>query len=348
VIIVAKTQVACWKMNHGDSLDTDELEALMNSNFLSDDMFGTIKEEESIFDDTALERMIGMKFKREEMDSLLGTSSESPPRYPLESDLDFLQGALCTKNSYMEVVAHPPLEVRTRTKNENRTFTCSVAVFAHAVTASVELCYATEVATVVDTLGGTLTKPVVNGKVSFDDLAVSVASPKHAEKEFVLRIRLNSLPDHCVYSTPFYAYSHKSVLLRRREVCLRASSNSTISCLGEQNVHVVGTPFVRSDRLQCVIRVKTDQLRQASPDLYVDHDDWLSLRADNVEHFSESVLFFDTPSVFRNCVSNIQAFLQVTNDGRNFSNPIPIEFTADINQPSPKRICAPSSLRSRM
>ncbi|GBG34547.1 Hypothetical Protein FCC1311_107712 [Hondaea fermentalgiana] len=295
---------------------------------------------------------------------MTATSTTPPqaPRAALTCDLNALSSPSARQNEFMRVVSQPPLEVRTRTKNENRTFGCEVQVLrvpdvANA-TASVELCYATDTSVVISTMGGTLTRPVTNGRVAFDDLSVSVASPKHAEKEFVLKVTLAGAPDMPVFSTPFYAYSHKSVLKRRREVSLRAASHKAVSSRGGESMHVVGLPFVRSDRLQVVFRVHKsyccegciDDVAAASGSAEVtsagDSDDanWMSVRATDLEFFSESVLFFRTPTVFRNAMQDVPCSLQVTNDGRNFSASLPVVFTAD-GAPSPKRHCA---IRSRM
>mmetsp|Transcript_7488 Transcript_7488/g.12024 ORF Transcript_7488/g.12024 Transcript_7488/m.12024 type:complete len:395 (+) Transcript_7488:317-1501(+) len=316
-------------------------------------------------------RCIGRKVKRESssspmsFDSHMEDSEEelscmNPPRIALSSDLAFLQNPSASSSRYMKVTTQPPLEVRTRTKNENRTFSCAIQILEHpshgCSSACVKLCYATETDTEINTMGGTLTKPIVNGQVLFDDLSVSVASPKHAEKEFVLKVVLNSKnslgEDGVVYSTPFYAYSHKSVLRRRREVVLRASSHPTIRLRDTHTMHVVGTPFVRSDRLQCVLRVPRSELEDTTFEKIchsqpeADHkENWVSIRADCLDFFSESVLFFQTPQVLKHSSKNMRGFLQVTNDGRNFSNPIPIHFISDGGPPSPKRACV---IRSRM
>lgn len=286
------------------------------------------------------------------------TEEQQPPRAALTSDLNALSNPSSRQNEFMRVTSQPPLEVRTRTKNENRTFGCEVQVLripdpANAK-ASVELCYATDTSVIISTMGGTLTRPVAKGRVTFDDLSVSVASPKHAEKEFVLKVTLAGAPDHPVYSTPFYAYSHKSVLKRRREVSLRAASHNVVSARGGEDMHVVGLPFVRSDRLQVVFRVHkrhcSDCLESVQAESSMHgatnpNEDWFSIRATDLEFFSESVLFFRTPTVFANTTQDVPCSLQVTNDGRNFSASIPVVFNADA-PPSPKRHCA--AIRSRM
>ncbi len=264
--------------------------------------------------------------------------------------------------SVMRFVTQPPLEVRTRTKNENRTFSCSVVVSAESpdtspLMASVELCYATDVSTTIPTMGGSLCKPVEKGTVRFEDLSVSVASPKHNEKEFVLKVTLSHDGQDCgfpaTYSTPFYAYSHKSVLKRRREVELRACSHSSVSVGDDCKMHVVGAPFVRSDRLQAVFRVRREDcsdevieaIRATYPVNVRDDEAWLSVRAEELECFSESVLFFRPPSVLESLSKDVQAFLQVTNDGRNFSNSLPVEFSVN-SVPRAKRHCG--AIRSRI
>ena len=302
------------------------------------------------------QRTVGAKFKpQHEAES----DVEPPPMCAQSNDFKTLREDFCFHNSSLnpshslshsrsqstdvivQIVEHPPLEVRTRTKNENRTFSCSaeVRVKEEGVEAKVSLCYAKDPATVLPILGGTLTRKVArDGRVVFDDLSVSVASPKHGEKEFALCIAVPA-GDRTwrVYSRPFYAYSHKSVLKRRRELRIKALSTAAASTQGGTKMHVVGSPFIRSERLQVVFRVLlADYKRYCAAEveqleLSESGGEWVSIAAEAVDYFSDSVLFFETPNKLQRCTDDvINVFVQVTNDGRNFSNPLP--FTLYGNQ----------------
>jgi hypothetical protein len=284
----------------------------------------------------------------------------APPLSALSADLSLLHLPWLSENDVMSIVTQPPLEIRTRTKNENRTFACRVKVHqkeAWTQNANVVLCYATDHSTIVSTLGGTLTRPVKNGYVNFDDLSVSVASPKHAEKEFVLKITLR---DVSVFSTPFYAFSHKTVLKRRKQVSLRALSHTEWNASRQQQpqqqlqqqqtLHVVGAPFVRSDRLQCVFRVRAQDVAsycyiKEESGLDEEQEDWVSFRATNLEVFSETVLFFSLPLELQRVSGSFDAYVQVTNDGRNFSNPMLLRIVSLPPEPATKRLC---TIRSRI
>jgi hypothetical protein len=264
-----------------------------------------------------------------------------PPSSALSTDRALLHRAALSESAKLYVVQQPPAEIRTRTRGDNRTFSCAVQVLDGAGGAQarvrVELCYAMGHSTVPDNLGGTLVRPVVGGTARFKDLSLSVASAKHGEKEFVLRISLlGAPPGQAVLSSPFYAYSHKSVLKYRQEVRLRALSHQ-VAGAGAQ-LHVVGAPFVNSDRLQAFLRVRVDRLdAQARTRLKRDADElgavldpsgWASLLLPHLEIFSESVLFFALPEALQGCAEDVPAFVQVTNDGRHFSNALPLTVQA--------------------
>mmetsp|Transcript_9648 Transcript_9648/g.17766 ORF Transcript_9648/g.17766 Transcript_9648/m.17766 type:complete len:384 (+) Transcript_9648:356-1507(+) len=309
------------------------------------------------------------KSKRELMvgETQKHTSKNDPPRGPTEEDLAWFSPPQPFGLTTHRIKQQPPIEVRTRSRNENRVFSCVVeapfSVDGEVIRA--ELVFASEPNEVVGgCLGGTLQKMLENGTVSFDDLSVSVASPKHSEKEYALRFAFRN---EFVLSTPFYAYSHKSVLKRRRELAVRAlSHNSLTQAQVTERLHVIGTPFISSERLQCVLRVSRKECdprlveelkaneKQAQlqgpvgviPDTGDSKDTthhWLSIRTENLEVFSDSVLFFSIPEILLSNSSDLSAFIQVTNDGRHFSNPLPLHLKSDA-LPTSKRHC----IRSRM
>jgi hypothetical protein len=285
-----------------------------------------------------------------------------PPSTALSTDRALLHRSALSENATLRVVQQPPPEIRTRTRGENRTFSCAVKLVGDAggpdARVRVELCYATDQSRVIlDNLGGTLVRPVVDSTASFEDLSLSVASPKHGEKEFVLRVSLlGAPPGQAVVSSPFYAYSHKSVLKYRQEVRLRALSHQAAGA-GTQ-LHVVGTPFVKSDRMQAFLRVRVEKLdTQARARLKceaeelgaaLDPSGWASLRLPHLEVFSDSVLFFALPEALQGCAEDVPAFVQVTNDGRNFSNALPLTVQAvDLALAAPS-LQTSKRFRSRM
>lgn len=238
----------------------------------------------------------------------------------------------------LSVVEQPPVEVRTRTPNEKRTFGCAVFVNGdyHSLGAThiaVELAYARSAGERPDQkiLGGNKLIKIGGGLVPFDDLSMCEASTKHKGSEFSLEFflatadghRINS--QHFVTSRPFYAYSNQKVLARRRNVDLRALSRARGSAKGGELMHVIGSPFISSPSLQ--VRVSTA------------HGE-VSVNASNIELYSESVLFFPLPPYPLPPPLpdglEMRAQVRVSNDGRHFSNPI--DFTYYVENEGPKRL----------
>ncbi|EFA81505.1 hypothetical protein PPL_05494 [Heterostelium album PN500] len=162
----------------------------------------------------------------------------------------------------------PPSDVRTRTPNDRRTFNCVIRVVGDYVknnitTVLAQLAYAnshTERPS-QDILGGNKVVPVgKDGKVVFDSLSMTEASTKHQENEFCLEYILLTddnkrfiLPNGTPFlkrSRPFYAYSNQKVLSRRRNVTLRTLSSNKGSTIGGDQMHVVGSPFIRCNSLR--------------------------------------------------------------------------------------------------
>eukprot|EP01102_Stenamoeba_stenopodia_P003708 TRINITY_DN13864_c0_g1_i1.p1 TRINITY_DN13864_c0_g1~~TRINITY_DN13864_c0_g1_i1.p1 ORF type:complete len:474 (+),score=68.40 TRINITY_DN13864_c0_g1_i1:101-1522(+) len=202
----------------------------------------------------------------------------------------------------------PPIEVRTRTPNENRSFFIAATVAPRyyynpsdpnfsPYTVKVELLYYDDYSVVPNQkiLGGTKTQPIMeNGKVKFDNLCMSEASTKHEEREFCLEfifVQATSR-DHPlqreirsgVRTKGFYAYSHKKVLTRRQKVELRAMSPTYCNNLnGGEEMHVVGSPFIKGPSLKVVIRTEHG------------HTVDIKYAEGKLERYSESVLFFKLP-----------------------------------------------------
>eukprot|EP00004_Rigifila_ramosa_P013828 TRINITY_DN3094_c0_g1_i3.p1 TRINITY_DN3094_c0_g1~~TRINITY_DN3094_c0_g1_i3.p1 ORF type:complete len:294 (-),score=71.49 TRINITY_DN3094_c0_g1_i3:288-1121(-) len=144
------------------------------------------------------------------------------------------------------ITAQPPSEVRTRTPREVRNFTvlCTVLAPAHVI-ASRQLCVRCELYYApthegadpqrvenLSILGGTtLLNVQPDGAAAFTTLNMAEASAKHMEREFCLCLSLSGSdlgrPILSRFTTSFYAFSHKKVLERRRNVKLRALSTTT-------------------------------------------------------------------------------------------------------------------------
>ena len=72
---------------------------------------------------------------------------------------------------------------------------------------------------------------------------------------------------------------------------------------------------------------------------YQKNEQWVSLKAQNLEFFSDSVLFFNVPTDLGDApTEDIPAYIQITNDGRNFSNALEFTFTkSDSSSSSPNK-----------
>ena len=135
-----------------------------------------------------------------------------------------------------------------------------------------------------------------------------------------------------VQSGPTYAYTHPKVLRRRRDVRLKAVGASGImplEYLSENRpstvsrMHVVGGPFIWSQRLVVVFRFVRYGNGNSKPSVCNEK------LADNIELFSESVLFFDAPSTTKSLLEQnktIGVEIRVANDARNFSNTLTLMY----------------------
>lgn len=230
------------------------------------------------------------------------------------------------------IETQPPIEVRTRTPSEKRNFTCGVMVMgpwreAGGKFVGVELLYAPQCREgdempKQNILGGTKNVTIKsNGFALFDNLSMSEASTKHKEKEFCLRFTLldkngNKMP-FSASTTPFYAFSNTKVLSRRREIALRTMSKNYGPFQGGEVMHVIGSPFIRGPSLKLIFRTP--------------HGD---VPASGLELYSETVLFFTLPAYPYHFAASqpepsdgIKVQVMVTNDGRNYSNPLDFTYT---------------------
>jgi hypothetical protein len=81
---------------------------------------------------------------------------------------------------------------------------------------------------------------------------------------------------------------------------------------GGEILHVVGYPFIRGPSLSLLIKTPFGVFK-----------------TNQVEYFSESVLFFELPSLasfVEDDSREIEASLVVTNDGKHFSNPLTFTY----------------------
>jgi len=155
----------------------------------------------------------------------------------------------------------------------------------------------------------------------FDNLCLSEASTKHKEKEFCVEFSLIQTDSTEINlhrkSRPFYAYSHKRVLSRRRNIKLRTLNKNYGNFYGGETMHVVGTPFINGPSLKIIFKTPNGDVA-----------------ATNLELYSESVLFFKLPPFPMSSAvkveipegTEIKASVVVTNDGgKTYSNSL--EFT---------------------
>ncbi|KYQ93359.1 hypothetical protein DLAC_06033 [Tieghemostelium lacteum] len=240
----------------------------------------------------------------------------------------------------------PPSDVRTRTPNDRRTFNTVIRVVGDLQKNSVggvlvQLAYANT--STADRpsqfiLGGNKIGIIgKDGKVAFDSLSMTEASTKHRENEFCLEYVLIS-DDNRIYtsnsgipfikrSRAFYAYSNQKVLSRRRNVTLRTLSSNRGTSLGGDQMHVVGSPFIRCNSLRCIF--------------HTPHGD---IPATNIELYSESVLFFTlppypTPPNFSAPEgTELPVQVVITNDGRNYSNPLAFTYIYEGDNHGNKRL----------
>ena len=232
------------------------------------------------------------------------------------------------------IESHPPVEVRTRTPSEKRNFSCSIQLLGDYKAiggkfVSVELMYSPNAQRAPGEdempkqtiLGGTKVVLIkANGSALFDNLSMSEASTKHKEKEFCLKFTLvdksgAKLPV-ASRSSSFYAFSNTKVLARRRDISLRTLSKTFGLLQGGESMHVIGAPFIRGPALKLIFRTP--------------HGDAI---ATNLELYSETVLFFTLPAYpgimqGDNEPLDAKAQVLVTNDGRNFSNPLEFHYVS--------------------
>jgi|EP00945_MAST-04E_sp_MAST-4E-sp1_P007283 hypothetical protein len=266
----------------------------------------------------------------------------------------------------LRVVRQPPVNIRTRTPKEKRHFKLVVRVFAppkHTVKLAVKatLLYADKNGNRTPEvtsgskkqgvlIGGALRQELSSVKkiaasqgtdggfhdVTFADLNLYEPSSRHKDREFCFRFDLVDSLSGSVLATeessPTYAYTHPKVLRRRREVCLRAVSglaDMPLSALlrrgpSKQNrMHVVGGPFIASPRLGAVFCFVGHGSKRGGKVVRYEK------RAENIELFSESALFFDPPKsteAFLKQHRIVDVEIRVTNDSRHFSNSMTVTY----------------------
>lgn len=256
-------------------------------------------------------------------------------RKNLETELDrFLSYARTRKwNKQVQtlnglsIAKNPPLEVRTSSK-ENRFFKISINVprlnNIEKASISLSVCFSDTYEPFVrkDILSGTLHKEIIPNTtpltVTFTNLSVKATSLKFNEREFCIKITLKlNKTEHKIYSTSFYAYSHKNVLNRRKNIKIELVSPSEVELTKNERLHIVGQPFLNTPYLSVIFCL----LQESS-------STWTFLKATNLKLFSESVLFFKTPSLLKSFNLN-SCLVVVSNDGRSFSNFLKVNFKSE-------------------
>eukprot|EP01095_Lingulamoeba_sp_RSL-Kostka_P006248 TRINITY_DN1953_c0_g1_i1.p1 TRINITY_DN1953_c0_g1~~TRINITY_DN1953_c0_g1_i1.p1 ORF type:complete len:382 (-),score=116.67 TRINITY_DN1953_c0_g1_i1:74-1219(-) len=233
------------------------------------------------------------------------------------------------------LLKQPSREIRTRTPSENRTFTIEgkitgdfleIDIYAISVKLQYSNCKTTSIPP-QKILGGNKIVPVQeDGSFIFDNLCMCEASTKHEEKEFCLQfifVKSDSTEIETQHSTtPFYAYSHKKVLTRRKNINLRALSSSYGPMSGGGEIHVVGTPFIKGPALRIIFRTPHGEII-------------LKYEDEDVERYSETVMFFELPPYprpeFNSMLpegTEIKTEVVVTNDGKHYSPPLEFIYYA--------------------
>ena len=279
---------------------------------------------------------------------------------------------LKASNFSLQILTQPPTEQRTRTAKEKRLFKTSVRVHIKdsriedsmvSLQVIALLLYADKTTTNRvpeaktltvrhgNLLGGTVCKNLLEGKSSkstktctktdaiyidivFEDLNLNEPSSRHHDREFCIAYKLIDARDKRILagveSGACYAYSHPKVLKRRRNIVLKALSTMQLgqNALASESgcrMHAVGGPFIQSPRL----RVLFQFVWRKNGKVFGEK----SCYADNLELFSENVLFFDAPAfpfsaAGRDDVANHHYFchVSISNDSRHFSNQIEVTY----------------------
>jgi len=124
-------------------------------------------------------------------------------------------------------------------------------------------------------------------------------------------------------TNPFYAYSHKKVLLRRGSTKLRAISKQWGRLNGGDELHLIGSPFIQGPALRIVVRTPHGEVSVQPSEFY-----------------SDTVLFFELPSYpvvdLSQLPPNVEipAQILVSNEGRTYSNPIDFLYVGEGNSRS--------------
>jgi hypothetical protein len=263
-------------------------------------------------------------------------STELPPRYWLDDTQEEVFGSV---SKYLQIISQPPREVRTRKPKEKRAFSVKVQILQLATAApsasfiSCRLVFADDFTPVPEEDGCFQRVPLVlESSITFQNLGINYPSLKWKDREFCLEISLDNCPASTVRTRKIYSYSNTGVVQRRRSVEIaelgqksmiyhyRTGLGSYGSLQEDQSftnrirMHLVGKTFFKSDRLKVVFRFNFENT-------------WVTLDAsEGMEFYSETVLFFTTPKLSSQILSKfkyvgtVKAFVQVTNDGVNFSN----------------------------
>eukprot|EP00002_Diphylleia_rotans_P031547 TRINITY_DN6556_c0_g1_i2.p1 TRINITY_DN6556_c0_g1~~TRINITY_DN6556_c0_g1_i2.p1 ORF type:complete len:724 (+),score=133.57 TRINITY_DN6556_c0_g1_i2:49-2220(+) len=233
----------------------------------------------------------------------------------------------------------PPEEIRTASKSEKKSFPVIVSVVSHfhdlkdlSLWMKGELMYAPvgedsqphPVMNADRLLQGDALVPVhANGCVHFS-FSVNETSAKHMHREFVIMLSLLTSDKNTVLATQmtnsFYTFSHSTVLQRRRNVKLRTLSYAYGPACGGVSMHLVGAPFVASPLMSVLFTTIHGKVKVPVTDVY-----------------NDCVAFFNLPPCPGQrplCCQQIEAFVQITNDGRNYSDPLVFTYVIGSDEQS--------------
>lgn len=275
--------------------------------------------------------------------------SSLPPKLVLREE--FNEDLLSTGPVDFELVLDRaiPKEIRTGTPTESRCFRISATLVGnwkkfHLSTCTARIRYHYPKTRTLDPLsqapgspngdilaGETKVNITTEGLVKFNNLSLKEGSTRHRERLFCIELTLHSsaFPDFKFVrrTSGFYAFTHRKVLSRRSNIALRLLSQSFGCMEGGEEVLLVGCPFIKGP--QFTIQFLTP------------HGAVL-VKSARVEFISQTLISFPIPP-YPNFMTvhrgewpdgyEVQCSLLVSNDGKNFSPPIPFYFVVGPQLP---------------
>jgi len=225
------------------------------------------------------------------------------------------------------VEREPPCEVRTRNPREARSFSFIVRLHGpyeqwrvHSVEA--RLVYADGFASEMDlsaVFGGRKRVNVRGDTAVFEGMSLYEASTRHQEREFaivVTPINVDNEPLHefAVRTRGIYAFSHNKILNRRKRVHVSCVSRAFVTATGCDRLHLIGGLFLKGPLFGIRVQLPSGEV----------------LAATDVDVVSDSLLYFSAPRyplpILGPVGAHVTATLQVSNDGRTYSSPVPLYY----------------------